>query len=508
MRPFSSPHPPFFVGEAPGQPLYRHPPVSGAVVLLSSARLPQALVLLALSGAALAGCIEDGALPGDGEKDGVLGAEPVELYQTPPVPDFDFSTAIEIVHDHSNRALHENNFGVTLLGTNDLLEGQAYPWPGGYIDVDIHGDLVVVATLMGPRAFTLVDISDKAAPKVLSHFYSNEDNWDAAFSADGRYVFVACQPGGLVASAPVANCNDYDGRPTVAANSDSGFVTVDITDPANPVGVCYTPGGSFHNIETGTLDDGTIIVGNPLTELFVLGDDGCGTKVSEVPGQHDLQFQKHPITGDMLLYTGASDGTIYNVNDPKNPVEIGVFDPAGNEALTMWHEQSPAPTTIRGKHLTLGASESSQGRPGPVAIVDTTDPNTPTAIGSWILPVPPPQGRAELYQQSGYMFSEHNGEISVLGQACMGNYHAGLWIFDISTEERMREPVTLAFYQTNELVPEAMVGSSHPAGGAWLGSPYNWGCAWTADGKYVITADSNSGLYVFSADWVQPIVAT
>lgn len=463
---------------------------------------------LLLIAVALAGCT-------GGDDTGVSSEEGAGVwtkFKPPAVPDYPFADAFDIVHAHDVRELHTESHNLKLVGYSDLLEGlEPYVYSGGYSEPDVHGDLAVVATLTGPRAFTLVDISDRSNPEVLSHFYSSNDNWDVRISDDGQYLFVGCQGTGLYTFSPVGQCTDYDGVPTPTGQSDYGIITVDISDPRDPRALCYTSTSSVHNLETATADDGTILVANNAVQLYEMRSDGCLGYMSRVPGQHDVAIQKHPITGDMLLYTGtggpdeAGPLGVYDINDPADPVLLGTLDTNGFPGATAWHEQSPAPTLFYGNgttHLTIGAGERSSGEPGPVSVINTTDPTNPVVMGTWILPVRPDLEDERLYGQRSYMFSEHNTAVNQWGQVCVGHYHAGVWVFDVSTPERMKEPMTLGFYLPHERAP-GVVSTTHPAGGAMTSSPYVWGCSWTDDGRHVVVADMTSGLYVLEAEWFE-----
>lgn len=90
---------------------------------------------------------------------------------------------------------------------------------------------------------------------------------------------------------------------------------------------------------------------------------------------------------------------------------------------------------------------------------------------------------------SAHEFETWNGYV-----AC-GNYHAGLWLFDIGTLERAKDPVTLGYYLPHE-VPATGLGTHNTA---FAFNPYTWGGYFDERG-YVYTADWGSGLYVLKFD--------
>jgi hypothetical protein len=459
-----------------------------------------AVALVALVGS---GCLQ-AAAPAETPEPEPGPSYPARMYQVPAKPTYDFSKAFDVAHAHEVRQLHTNSYGLTLVGYNDLLAGlQPGVWAGGFIEVDVRGDLAVVSILTGPHAFVLVDISDLTKPTVLSHFYSSNDNWDSRISDDGNYVFVGCQGTGLYTFAPVGQCTDYNGVPSPTGTQDQGIITVDIKDRRSPKALCYTPSSSVHNLETVTDRNGTIIVANNGGEIFTMKADGCLEFQSKVPGSHDVSLQHHPITGELLLYTGAGELTVFNIENITKPVALGSFDSNGVKGATAGHEQTPAPSVVEGHHLLIGGSERFTGAPGPVTVINMTDPHSAAAMGTWILPVPGAAGNPATYNQASYMFSEHNAAVSIHGQVCVGHYHAGLWVFDASTPERMAQPVTLAFYLPHEIT--TAVSTIHPAGGNMLPSPYVWGCAFTEDGTHVVVTDMHSGIYILKADWLVPV---
>lgn len=458
------------------------------------------LTLTVLAAVALAGCLAGtSGPPGD-----IGGAADGDARWIPAEPDHDFSDAIEDLHVHEVPALHEGAFGLELVSHDPLTDGlePVEALPGGFTEVDYQDGLAVVSSFEGTRGLTLVNVTDGGL-EVLSHVHSGSENWDARFSDDGDWLFMGCQggglygaytgemaPGGCVLDGPVPELpvmGDYEG---------SGIVAINVSDPTSPTVAAYTPSGPVHNLYTATID-GTVIVGNNRIELFAF-DPASETfeHVADLPGVHDLHIQQHPVTGDWLLYTGA-DGTgfrIYDISDPTDPTEIAVLNDGPNgEAVLGWHEQTPAPGLIDGRHVTVVASESFQGVPQQVSVVDTTDPTDPVLLGQWTMP-------AELAhpEQLSYKFSSHNLDVSGTGQVVIGNYHAGVWVFDVSTVERMMDPVTLAYYQPHELVTTH--GQQPSPYGVFTGAPYVWGAVWTDEGN-VLAPDMNTGLYLLEPTW-------
>lgn len=457
-----------------------------------------ASVSIAILTLVLAGCV--GALEGSDAGAAALQDDDPERKMVPAVPDYDFTGAVEDVHPHDVPALHTAHHNLELVEFDPIMDGlEPSAYASGYTEVDYHHGrgLGVVASLEGQRAATIFDVSEDGV-ETVSHVYSGSENWDVRFSDDGGWLFYGCQGPGRYGAAggPVGGCvsGPMPQTPGMDGYQGSGIVAVNISDPANPEVAAYTPSAAVHNLYTATID-GTIYVANDETEIFSFHPASPHfEKASQIPGTHDLAIQKHPVTGDWLLYTGNSSGdgiTIWDLNDPANPQFLSSLNKYNGHQIIGWHEQTPAPTLIDGRHITLAGTESFVGQPNPVSIIDTTDPADPKLLGQWTLP-------GEYTPQGNYKFSSHNIDVSPTGQVVMGAYHTGVWVFDISTEDRMRFPVTLGFYQPHEISPQA--GQQATPYGKLTGSPYVWGAMWTNEAQ-VLAPDLNSGMYLLEPTW-------
>lgn len=444
------------------------------------------LALAAGAALLLAGCVT----PADDIETASGPDTPADDLLTTP-PDVAWSEIVVNSHNHDDTSLHTDAGGLDLVGFDDLTEGLE-PWAtySGYSEPRVHGDLVTISSVEGNRAFTIADVSDPADPEVVSHFYSWGENWEARWTEDGDYIFAGCQggtPGGAYTQMTgVGACNSPDGVPQEGRAN--GILAIDVTDPENPSLVDITDSAAIHNLDTMTLDDGTILVANNAGEIFTFDEESETFQTSGTfEGTHDVEFARHPETDRPLLFTGTKDLTVYDVSNPGNPTVVGALDPEETpDGVTGWHEQSPAPTMIDGRWVVLGAGESSAGIPGTVTVFDVTDPSEPTPMGTWQLPGGP------YTEQGSYKFSNHNIHVSETGQVALSMYHAGVWVFDISTEDRMEEPVTLGAYQPHE---ERLAPPMITPYGAFSNVPYVWGAQWHESGHLVVP-DMNTGLHV------------
>jgi hypothetical protein len=475
------------------------------------------LALTAFVAAALAGCLtgdDDGDTPA--APDGVRAAS--GRVPVAPEPEMFLAT---IANDHVTGSvghvghqipeLHGGHLNLELLDHTIMDDGLIGP-ASGFTEVHVVGDLAIVSSLLGSRGLTILNVSDPSDMRVLSHIYNLDDNWDSRISPDGKYVFLGCQ------GSTAFDCTGLDmsgEQPQVTGGSvcaplvtcPGSIAVYDITNPTRPQFEAFLPMGFTHNLFVFQHDSGpyagkyyvmnanspaTVAEWDPTANTFTAAS-------AVIEAVHDVAVQKHPITGEWLLYTGSSRTmAIWNVDDPFAPVLVSLVE--GDGIPAMWHEQTPMPCLIAGRHITIGAGESGAGSPQPIAIVDTTDPTRPVVMSEWIIP-----DHASLTAQQNYRFSLHNIDGNCDGQVAIGMYHAGVWVFDISTPERMAEPATLAYYQPNQR-PISLAWNpvmSAPIGGlVTLDVPNVWTAQWSADGGTLFVPDMTTGLYALQPQWM------
>ncbi|HLE97108.1 MAG TPA: hypothetical protein VI997_07045 [Candidatus Thermoplasmatota archaeon] len=466
---------------------------------------PVAFVLLA------AGCIGPASEQLTAAGDGLPSTTAV----VPELPDFDWTTVVDPDHaSHQAPLLHEGGHGLTLTGYTAIQPSLPPGVRGSITQVDAWGTYAVVSGMEGGLAFAIVDIADATSPKVVSYWLANADGWTARFSDDGNYIFYGCQvlggPFGLAMVAtgtrPLGDCEDpMDPGPT----RQGGVVAIDVTDKAAPEFVAFVPGVAAHNIHTAYIAGKDYIFTNHVDIIEFDREAGTLEVVSEVPGVHDATVQKHPITGDWLLYTGTDDFAIYNVNDPANPEPVfeGGVEGADGEMLVGWHEQTPIPGLIEGRYIMALAGETFSpvfGRStdmsvrDAVAFVDITDPANPIPLGVWHAPWKPGAPWAS------YLYSVHEMAATPTGQLAVAWYHGGIWVLDVSTAERMLEPATIAAYLPNmpiTALPATFVQTPVPV------VPFVWGAGWD-DRGYLLVPDMHTGLYLLEPEWgLHPAVA-
>lgn len=444
-----------------------------------------AILMLTL---ALAGC-----LGADETPDPAAAGDEVPAATPPAVPDHDFSTAVGDLHAHENPALHMGGFGLERLAWNDLTDGALSEGivTGQYNEVDTCGTIASVASFAGNRGFTLVDLADPSKPKVLSQFPTASTNWDVRISDDCSTVFVGMELG---------DQNGNKGTPVAMAGLQDagrgGILVVDISEPTDPKLESYNEVGSSHNVFTRDINGTTYVFNEHAKVMRLDGERGSRslTVLTKVPGTHDVSVEFHPETGVPYMFTGRSDLSIFSLEplmtlpagkDVVTLERVGQFEREKGSPNTAWHEQSPAPAMIDGRWVLVGAGENMLGLAEPYSVFDITDPSSPQLVGDWTIPGAPWESRGF------YIFSPHNIAVREDGRVAVANYHAGVWVFDISTQERQAEPVTLGYDMPAEVSP--LVARSLPY------APYVWGGEWLETGE-LVTADLNSGLYTYAVE--------
>lgn len=451
--------------------------------------------LTLLLAAALAGCFasDDEPVPDDAP------FQPAPGYVVPP-PDFDFDTAIEEVHDHTDPSEHTLSYALRRVGWDPLFSASDIGiLPGGHIELSVadddEGRTWAFVSNWGPhRTFAIADVTDPAHPRHVTDFDVNPvlgvtrpgtgSYWGITVFPDSDLVAVSAQ---ALASTPGLDGRDNEigGGVYLVNTEDKGdpyfesFTQVIDAEALVPVGV--------HTVRSFYVDGVPHIAAtsaNGGTYLYeVVGESGARTLDfrSAVTGVHDTTVQVHPMTGQTLLYGAAGGVIITDISDPSSPEVIGTV-PNGPE-LAAYHLIVPSDVLIGGRHYTVSGTETTEGSPPFLTILDTTDPRDPTIVSTWQTPFD-----EDLYMPGPYRWATHNFDVDH-GRIILGHYHAGVWVIDISSPENVAAPVTLGFYQPNELpifVPRTPLGIDIPA-------------VWTAlqhtDG-YIYASDVNTGLYV------------
>lgn len=461
------------------------------------------LVLSILLAAVLAGCSSD--RDDAGGDDARIALRPEVTSERAPAATEDLSAAIDDDHGglaylHAMPALHTGSYGLELIGYNPLTRPDGGDDPAGsdsaYIALDVWRNLVCVTHFAGSTGAgggaTIVDIADPADPVVLSSILSGAVNSDCQFTDDGQRLLLATYTGAH---------EGVDGLPMPLGDAGANGVSVyDVSDPAAPRFLFHdTQGaegagtsGAYHNVFTANISGTDYVFQTYTGNVLKIKEDDSGLEmVSQLDhSDHDLWVGQHPITGEWVVVTGAGYGTaVINVDDPAEPMLLGVWEGEPENRLAGWHRQWPLENTVDGRaYLVVAGEECGNGHTLPYTVLDWTDPAEPVKTGSWWIPgqpANPDTAEPHLCEMNSHEFEVWDGYVA------SGNYHAGIWLFDVGSPERAAEPATIGYYLPHE-VPQSHGGTVN-APFAW--SPDVWGAYFDERG-YVVAADWWSGLYV------------
>ncbi|HUR63829.1 MAG TPA: hypothetical protein VM241_05035 [Candidatus Thermoplasmatota archaeon] len=467
----------------------------------------RAVLLASLLGLLLAaGCLSATQSPttsGIAVPAGVPSVSPTRL----PDPGLDFSKVVpgdhltptgqQIVGGHSIRSLHGGSKLLELAGYNDLTDKLPVGAFGtGWSAGGIWKTYACIAQFAGTGSLAIVDFANPAAPKVLSQVGDAMVNGDCQFTADGRYLFAGAYIGVPEPVQPPEGSNPAGSQHT------DGINVWDVQDKANPKFLLHSATGTYHTLMLHTTaQNETFLVQAYSGHIYRFNPEvpALGLVNTTTPMDHDMWVARHPITGKTLLYSGAANGfAIYDFDDPTQPKELAIWKPDPNvKGQQGWHRQASVDQLIDGKAIVVVAGENCGGGGTlPYSVVDVTDAANPVTLSTWEVPgKPESHDRAHLCEMSPHEFSVFDGYVA------SGNYHAGVWLWDIGSAERLRHPVTLGYYIPAK---EPAVQGNAGLGAQDLTSPWNpfvWGAFFDARG-YVLVGDFSSGLYVLKVPGV------
>lgn len=431
-------------------------------------------------------------------------------------------------HDHADPALHAGAFNLELVGYHNGMPGDgqdpnAIPAGASYNEFAVTDEYVYVARSSADGAvggFVILSHKDPDDPAKLTYVgeFDALGGADLEVNADETLAFLAVQRSG--STSPMSPLGPYDPTPIVTSGQSSqtpgsvlprGIAVVDISDKKAPALETFVPlpvngphtltyyqdGAGTEFIIACTYDlisdpaTGALLGVVPFTQRvlvyqvqrapeqvpaptpatltlvsqFQLTDSAPAGKLY-LP--HDTRVQVHPVHGGggmTLMYVAYWDKgvRILDFSDPSAPTEIGFFTEFGPTAYNNIHLAQAFDGLIGGRHVTVAQPEipAAPDETGQVTFLDTTDPANPTQLGFW----PLPNGTSGRLGIEGFDFSPHNFDLWD-GKMAIGHFHAGVWVVDVSDEENLRDPKTVAYY-----VP-SKARNALPAG---VLSPEVWG---------------------------------
>lgn len=344
-------------------------------------------------------------------------------------------------HDHADPAMHRFQCGLRAVATLDLTT--AVPEPQMFGEMDIAGDIMVMATTFPDAGFLVFDVSDPTKPAMLSRFRGpaceRETDLDCGadikITPDARTVFLAIQRSG--------------GGGTESTRLQPGIMTVDIADPRAPREVAFEripPVGvhmlAFHKIG----DHGWVFArarglgranAQPGVAIYRVEPGGALRKTGEIvtDAAHDVSLFDDPADGTTYLYLSAAQSgalEIYDVGDPIAPTKAGEWRPAPEVAGNQWYMHNAWTFRDGSRRYTFAGPElytefdplppGHGGVAGPLWLLDTTDHANIRVAGEWRNP----GGHAA----GDLTFSPHNTWYAGDGITWTAHYHGGVWMLD------------------------------------------------------------------------------
>ncbi|MEA3204038.1 MAG: hypothetical protein QOI63_1718 [Thermoplasmata archaeon] len=453
--------------------------------------------------------------------------------------------ALALAHDdpdgHYKAELHQGAYNLERVGYSNGIDASGdpnhIPATAFWNEVAVtptHAYLSAESTDGSYGGFSILDITDKASPRVLSHFDA-QSGFDVEVNQDETLAFLATQ----------RNMPDQVARGAATGDPNAalprGIYVVDIADKRAPTLDSFVPlpvngphtltyvhhplnGNDYLLVCTYDLQRDPVtnaITGVvPATQRLVvylvranptsavLPQVAVGPRIGLVPVAqfqildagapglifpHDTRVAADPLDPTKVYVTLAywdAGVRILDFTDPPQP-DPTKLDPAQSPALRevgSFTEFSPSAynnihlakrVLLAGKPVTIAEPEiiSAPEETGQITFLDTSDVARPSKLSWWTLPAQdPPLGVRDLD------FSPHNFDVWD-GKVALAHYHAGVWVVDVHDAANLAAPKTVGFYMP-----------SIPRDGSPVMQPDVWGVV-ARDG-YLFVSDEATGLHI------------
>ncbi len=439
-------------------------------------------------------------------------------------------------HDHNNASAHAGSHGFELVGYSNGVDQSGNPnsIPGDayYTELALRNGYLYMArgNVIDPTqaiptpvcselpaqdpshgGFSIINVLDPENPTVVGN-YNALTGSDIEVSMDGHYVFFATQRNCLTEIG--GNLQLHQDPPGTAPR---GIHVVDVSDPTAPSLAFYQPlpvNGphtvTYHErdgqelLVVSTYDlyedpgSGTLRALSATQRVLIFEiergpDEGVGLRpvntfflTDNPPAQkmyfpHDARVQRHPVTGQDLMYVAYWDKglQIVDITDLNGPLTAeGGYTDFSPSSRNNIHLAMPFPNMIEGKHVTVTEPEIiTADETGYITFLDTTDPTRPSKLGHWTLP-------GDLFVQ--YLeFSPHNFAFHD-NKVILAHNHGGLWSIDVG-HGNLASPQTAGFFM------DVLQRDDPPRP-----QPYFWGAV--VEDQLIYAVDESSGLYILRHD--------
>lgn len=416
-------------------------------------------------------------------------------------------------HDHAAVSQHQLACGIDLVAYDGL--GDLVPEPAMFGEIDVAGDVAVMAIAYPEAGFIVFDVSDPANPVALSRYHG--PNCEQAVMDSDCGADVKLHPSGTVAFLAVQNVTRAPFPPTnplwlhpqsAAAPPEGGIIAVNISIPEVPVIDSWVPLEAFgtHMIAYHEIGgQGYIFAvdntkGLSVVRVDIIAGHAILTPVLDTTlygEQHDLFLYDDPVDHKTYLYVagGRREAVdIYDASDPANLELVGSWDANDAEAGNWYVHSVWTMRWTNGRRYTFVAPELFQGwgnrSVGPVWVVDTTDHAAPFLAGTWKNP-----GN---HWGRNLGFSPHNVWMDG-GLMWLSHYHGGVWLLDWTAvlDGTATAPVALGYHVPHageRPLPTAFRSRWITTFDAAKERPSVWDVV--ADGPYAYASDMTGGFYV------------
>ena len=279
-------------------------------------------------------------------------------------------------HDHLDPAQHKFSCRMSKVFFDPLTDVLSARQDIVLGEMDVKGNLMVIATAYPESGFLLYDISNPTAPKFLSHYRGEEcENVYADIdcgayvdlSPSGKRVYMSVQ-----ALAPI-----HTPRPGMRpVSAYPGIEVIDISMPTLPIAVQTQPvvsTGGVHTTKSFVVPETGGEGPREPGEYTVSVANGVGLMIHQVAPTgnlvpvhmisvsetHDTFIQDDPLTGRTLLYAagGFTSGFyVWDITAPSEPVLLAEWDPTP-ECSNDWYSHTIDVTTKNGRRIVTMPNE-------------------------------------------------------------------------------------------------------------------------------------------------------
>lgn len=275
------------------------------------------------------------------------------------------------------------------------------------------GELVIASlapsagALAPGMGLAIVDARDPTAPALLATMTFPGGGVEAvAISDDARWAFVGTEFSGAV-GVFVVDLSDPsspqqrgftpippDGPHNVrfARIGEQAYVIASIShvSAAGTIGLAPQDSSPTHDLRVDIFRFDGAEAMQPMPLVASYQAEGTSGLPQDTPIIHDAVVQKHPITGQDVMYVAYWDRGVrlVDVSDPTAPSEIGAMEDMAPADFFIIHTVKAHPTLIEGRHYTVATSQCAYAGDSVcyLRVLDTTDPTRPTQVATWTLP--------------------------------------------------------------------------------------------------------------------------